>query len=1000
MVRPTVRAFGELLRQYREAAGMSQAKLAEKAMLSLRGINDLERGERKAPRWSTVAHLVEALALNAEQRQTLLDAARAARAVDSLPMSDTPALAPEAAHTDRFPTPLAPVSMTPAQRLPIGGYLGSLPDVPLVGRETQRAKLVADLEAIGAGGGGGLVLLAGEPGIGKTRLAQEMMQAALNRGFLVASGRCYEPQSAIAYFPFLEALSMAYGAAPTSLRAALPHRWPDVARLLSDQEIGASPAPPAHATAGANDQQRLFLQVSGFLHALAGERPVALLLDDLHWADGASLDLTQHLARRTHGSRILLLGTYRDSGVSPARPLEPLLRDLWREHLVTRVPVERLSLDGTTALLAAIFGRGTFSDEFAKMLHGQTEGNPFYTTELVRELVERGDVYQENGRWQKRQRVDFVLPESVRSVIGLRLARLSSATQTALQEASVLGPAFRFMDLQAMSALSEAQVETALDEAEEAVLVREVGQDGYVFHHVLIQQTLYAQLSARHKRRLHRAAGEALERQGDREREWRVAKLAYHFAHTDQYERALQYATRAAERMREAAARREEAEFLGQAIEAAMRMDDLHLVTELRVKRGEAFNAAAMWIDGARELEAAITHLPSDQAERRIGILIELSTASYFSSGFDSQAIHRARDYATRALALAESIGRDDLAAHATSQLAMCDTNAGLVRESQLLFERAFARAGAGHVASLLHGLDQYGLNWYYLGDFEAADTHTRLALEVARSAHDAAIITRTLGNLGMALTGSGRYGEALETFAEARRSGFEYGAWAWLARSISMCAGLHLALGDLARAETLTEEAREVNRAIQFPNVSASTGIDLLFIFARRHEVGRAQGLLPRVREDVSKAVGAHGWLTALRLAQAQAEVAFAQGALDEAVRFAEDSIAQARQRGRLKYEVLAMQARAQARAGQGHVNEAIVGLRAALALARDTGDPALFLRTAASLLPIAGDDALLAEARASVKRISTALPDDLRRVFLDTDPVWLVSRLSHYSL
>jgi hypothetical protein len=869
--------------------------------------------------------------------------------------------------------------------------------------------------------------LAGEPGIGKTRLAQDVTQLAHTRGFLIASGRCYEPRTAIAYYPFLEALSMAYAAAPAAIRTALPHRWPEVARLLPDLEIRVPALPPpspatalpAHATAGsstpgADDQQRLFHQVTAFLQALADVWPVALLLDDLHWADSVSLDLLAHLARHTHASRILLLGTYRDSEITPVHPFEAPLRDLGREHLVTRLSVRRLTPDGTAALLAASLGAGqeALTDEFAELLHAHAEGNPFFTAELLRELVERGDLYQEHGQWHQRAQAELVLPESVRSVIGQRLAGLSSVAQVVLREASVLGPAFGFTDLQAMSACSEAEIETALEEAAEAVLVREAEQATYVFPHVLIQQALYAQLSARRKQRLHRAAGEALERLGERERERRVAELAYHFARTDQHQRTLAYATQAAERAREAGARREEAALLGQALDAALHLEERQLAIELRVKRGRAFNAAVLWADGLRELQAALAELTPDgvgadlasdteqteQTELRIAILVELASAKYFSAGYyPGHALQHSRAYATEALAAAERIGREDLAARALSELAMCDANEGLVRESQPHFEHAFARAGVGHMAELLGGIDQYGLNWYYLGHFEQANTYTRQAVEIAQRGHNWGIIARTLGNLGMALTGRGRYDEALAVFAEARQRGREYRTWPWLARSISMHAGLHLALGDYAAAEVLTEEAREVNRAIQFPNVTASTGIDLLLSFARRHEVGRAEGLVPQVGEDATKATGAHAWLMALRFAQAQAEVALARGAWDEAVGFAEEGMTQARLRGRVKYEVLGLQTQAQALAGQGRTKDAIVELRMAIALARPMGDPALFLRVVSALLAIEGDDALLADARTSVERIAIVLPDDLRRNFLDGEPARLVARLSH---
>ncbi|HLJ80577.1 MAG TPA: adenylate/guanylate cyclase domain-containing protein, partial [Ktedonobacterales bacterium] len=205
--------------------------------------------------------------------------------------------------------------------LPIGGFLGALPSGPLVARDVELSQVHDATEAV-MHGSGRLVLLTGEPGIGKTRLAQEVTLAVRNRGFLVATGRCYEPEQAVAYYPFLEALAVAAEAAPSSLRATLPRRWPDVLRLIPDgrPDEGGPQATERAVAGGQEEQQRLFWAVTGFVRALADHRPVALLFDDLHWADSASLALLQHLARHTRAARVLLLGTYRDVEISRKHP--------------------------------------------------------------------------------------------------------------------------------------------------------------------------------------------------------------------------------------------------------------------------------------------------------------------------------------------------------------------------------------------------------------------------------------------------------------------------------------------------------------------------------------------------------------------------------------------------------------------------------------------------------------------------------------------------------
>lgn len=179
------------------------------------------------------------------------------------------------------------------------------------------------------------MLLTGEPGIGKTRLAQEASVHAREGGFLVASGRCYEAQSGVPFYPFLETLGTLYEDAPSKVREKIPERWPSLVRLLPVHF-------PSAASGDREEAQRLLRAVTGFVREVCTERPVALFLDDLHHADGASVDLLAHLCRHTRGDRVLLLGTYRDMEVGPEHPLRTAVRELDREQLVEKVEVRRL----------------------------------------------------------------------------------------------------------------------------------------------------------------------------------------------------------------------------------------------------------------------------------------------------------------------------------------------------------------------------------------------------------------------------------------------------------------------------------------------------------------------------------------------------------------------------------------------------------------------------------------------------------------------------------
>jgi predicted ATPase len=284
----------------------------------------------------------------------------------------------------------------PARKeLAIDGYLGSLPANSIVGRERELEAVTSAIDSV-VSGTGKLVLLAGEPGVGKTRMAQEVTLALRNRDFVIAAGRCYEAQQAVPFYPFVEALTTLYAEAPRSIQAEVPRGWPDLARLLPALGL------PLSDYAGPQDQQRLFWAVTGFVQSLARESPIAMLLDDLHWSDAATLELVLHLARHTGADRILLFATYRDVEVNRQHPLEAALRDLNREGLLERVDLRRLDERETSALMAAAMGEEEISEEFTQLVYGRTEGNAFFVQQVMRALVEQGDVFRRDGRWDRR----------------------------------------------------------------------------------------------------------------------------------------------------------------------------------------------------------------------------------------------------------------------------------------------------------------------------------------------------------------------------------------------------------------------------------------------------------------------------------------------------------------------------------------------------------------------------------------------------------------------
>jgi tetratricopeptide (TPR) repeat protein len=360
------------------------------------------------------------------------------------------------------------------------------------------------------------------------------------------------------------------------------------------------------------------------------------------------------------------------------------------------------------------------------------------------------------------------------------------------------------------------------------------------------------------------------------------------------------------------------------------------------------------------------------------------------------------RRRATELRALGEHLGRIDFQIAALSWLAPTAAAEGDPAGSISIGEQAFAR---GHALGLkpppmVHAY--MGLTYYWLGRIEEAVERSREGLETARQtarqANHLSATLHALPHLGLSLAASGRYGDAALVFDEARRFGNQYGVGTLLARAIAMSAGFHLDLFDYGGNEALAEEARELARSLSFTPPVISTGIDLVLNLARRQEIGRAEKLLLKVAERAEAATVWHGWLWSLRLAEARAEVALARGDGDGALDWATRAIEQSRLRRRVKYQVLGLTTRSQALMTFGRRADALNDLKHAVPLARQMGDPALFVRAASVCVRLDQSEALALELGAAIERIVAALPDEhLRRCFEAAEPIRAVVTMAH---
>jgi class 3 adenylate cyclase len=418
-----------------------------------------------------------------------------------------------------------------------------------VGREHEMDLLRAGLEST-LSARGRLILLVGEPGIGKTRTAEELVTYARLRRTQVLWGRCYEGDGAPAYWPWVQLIrSYVHERDPAALLSEMGSGAGAIAQMVSEvrERLPALTPPPRLDPEQA--RFRLFDGVSTFLKNAAKNQPLVIVLDDLHWADRPSLLLLQFLARELRGARLLVVATYRDVELSRQHPLTQTLGELSREQLAERVVLRGLTARDVGRFIEITAGLQP-PEALVAAVYKETEGNPFFVNEVVRLLVADGRL--EHPEAVKSWSVG--IPQSVREVVGRRLDRLSERCNQILSIGSIIGREFGLEVLQRVSGLGTDPLLDALDEAVAARVVSEVARTAgrYAFAHALIRETLYEELSATRRIRLHRQIGEALEALYGANPEPHLAELAYHFFEAAQgggdVDRAIAYAVRAGDR--------------------------------------------------------------------------------------------------------------------------------------------------------------------------------------------------------------------------------------------------------------------------------------------------------------------------------------------------------------------------------------------------------------------------------------------------------------------
>ena len=735
---------------------------------------------------------------------------------------------------------------------PRANPLESLAGGVFVGRERELERLREAVDGALAGRGS-LQLLVGEPGIGKTRAAEELATYARVSGARVYWGRCREDEGAPAYWPWVQAIrSYARDADPVALAWQLGAGAAEVAQLIPEvaEKLDVEPAK------GSDSEEarfRLFDSVTTLMLGAARDRPIVLVLDDLHWADEPSLLLLRFAARELASSGLLILGTYRDVELGRHHPLARMLGEISGIEGSRRIPLKGLSVGAVERYLEMTAGAPA-PVGLAEAVQERTDGNPFFVGEVVRLLASEGKLTSGGSA------AELQIPQGVREVIGRRLDRLSDETNATLRVAAVIGRDFDEELVWRVADMQPEQLMTAATEAIAERLVTDLSDRHYSFAHALVRDTLYEELSPPKRSAVHERTGVAIEEICGGNVDERLGELAHHFleaAPRGDLAKAIEYAQRAGEQDMEQLAYEDAVDVYGRALEVLELMDepDEGLRCSLLLSLGGAEAKSARVADARDAFErAADSARRLDDADSLVGAAIGIAMMS--DAGRLDEKLLALLDESLEWIGPERTARRAALLSAKSAEMYWVDND--LTESTRLVDEAIEIAREVDAPASLAAALQR---KIFIPAGPNAPRERLRLADEILE-------LGEATGNREAVLRAHGyRLWQFLE-LADMEAVDRELSVYARLADELRMpehswltiaLRGMRTLLdGDIDGAERLAGEARRAGQRAEQPVAEQFYGIQMTQI---RSLQGRAGELLPAVRELAEQFPGIPAW-------------------------------------------------------------------------------------------------------------------------------------------
>ena len=734
-----------------------------------------------------------------------------------------------------------------------------------VGRASEMEALLGGLGGAVAGRGR-LILVGGEPGIGKSRLADELAARSRERGARVLWGRCWEVGGAPAYWPWVQPIrSCLRDLDREAVRAHLGDGAGHVARMVPEVRELLADVPPSSALDTDEARFQLFDATARFLGNVARAQPLVVILDDIHAADVPSLLLLRFLASTLHDSHLLMVATYRDGDHGPGHPLTTALAELSREPATTRLQLRGLTRSDVARFIELTTARPP-PHRLVAAIHEQTEGNPLFVGEVVRLLVREGRLEQPSTSDHRR----LGIPTGVRQVIGQRLGHLSPECMRVLGPASVLGREFALIALERLTGVGADRLLHLLSEAIDARAVGEVpGAPGrWRFSHAVIRDVLYEDLGGPQRVQLHHTTSEVLERLYSADLEPNLAELAHHCfeaAPGGAVGKAIDYARRAGERAIRLLAHEEAVRLFRMALAALAleRTADETMECELLLSLGDALMRAGDAPAAKDSFRAAAA------IARRLGLPRPLARAALgyggrfvWSATRGDHLLVELLDDAARMLGDAPSALAIRVQARLAAALRDAPTQSA---RRHALSEHALAVARQlGDAATLAYALE---VRTVILCGPDDIDARLALAAEMLRLAESSGDRERRLEAHHWRLMAFWEQGDArgLEVEVAAQTSVAEelrQPAQLWYATTTRAMHALFV--GRFDAAEALISRALELGTPAQSWNANQSFWLQS---FALRRERGELSGLEPQIRRLIDDNPAVAYWRCVLAL-------------------------------------------------------------------------------------------------------------------------------------